>query len=178
MKECSRCKQIKPFEDYYRRSVVECSTRKQKLQSNCKECMKEAKRRFRSDPKKWARELKQRREWRKRNPEIAKQQDRNRLLKGKFGITEAEYERRVIEQKGLCAICGQPEKAVLSGKVKNLAVDHCHETDTVRGLLCCSCNRGIGMFRDNSDLLLAAADYLQRHNGYKTPKHNWKRGRA
>jgi hypothetical protein len=48
------------------------------------------------------------------------------------------------------------------GRKLRLNVDHCHVTGKVRGILCNSCNNGLGRFRDNPDLLLKAADYLQQ----------------
>ena len=77
-------------------------------------------------------------------------------LRNKYGITLEEYEAMFNAQQGLCAICGEPQNNKL------LSVDHDHDTDIVRGLLCDSCNRGIGMFLDNPDYLLAAAAYLIR----------------
>ena len=59
---------------------------------------------------------------------------------------------------GLCLICKKPPL----GKHTRLGVDHCHATGRVRGLLCNRCNRAMGMFEDDPDLLVAAAAYLQR----------------
>jgi len=56
-----------------------------------------------------------------------------------------------------CAICGgQPTNG------RRLAIDHCHETDEIRGLLCNKCNLLIGHARDSVDILRAAIDYLAR----------------
>jgi hypothetical protein len=60
-------------------------------------------------------------------------------------------------QEGRCAICKSP----LSEGQKGHAVDHCHTTGTVRGLLCPSCNLGLGKFRDDPQLLSEAVRYLQ-----------------
>lgn len=51
------------------------------------------------------------------------------------------------------------------GKPRTLAVDHDHETGCLRGLLCEGCNRGIGLLRDDPDLLRRAADYIERFRG-------------
>lgn len=61
-------------------------------------------------------------------------------------------------QGGRCAIC--PKKVSLDGKA--LSVDHCHTSGKIRGLLCSECNRGIGYFTDNPELLEAAAAYLKK----------------
>jgi hypothetical protein len=65
-------------------------------------------------------------------------------------------------QKGLCAICELPETEVDAkyGNIKWLAVDHCHKTNKIRGLLCSKHNRGIGQLTDDPYLCLAAATYL------------------
>lgn len=76
-------------------------------------------------------------------------------LKRKFGIGLEEYKKMLDDQKGVCKICGQVDI-----NNKQLAVDHCHTTGHIRGLLCGSCNRGIGYFRDSQDILLKAVKYL------------------
>lgn len=82
-----------------------------------------------------------------------------------YGITPADYQRMLVEQGHRCAICRQPETFVLRGKVKNLSIDHDHATGRVRGLLCGSCNSGIGYFREHPDILRAAIDYLSASEG-------------
>jgi Recombination endonuclease VII len=84
------------------------------------------------------------------------------LKHGPLGITIDVYQRLFEAQGGLCAICKRPETSMRNGKVKWLAVDHCHETDVVRGLLCEGCNRGIGMMQDDAGRLRAAADYVEK----------------
>ena len=56
--------------------------------------------------------------------------------------------------------CGSAESMVFNGKVKRIAIDHCHLTGVVRGLLCHSCNTGLGYFNDNWVLLDNALEYL------------------
>jgi Autographiviridae endonuclease VII len=73
----------------------------------------------------------------------------------KFGITEDQYHGMFDRQLGLCAICHKPENDI------KLAVDHCHDTGKVRGLLCKRCNMGIGLLGDNPDTLISAAMYLK-----------------
>lgn len=73
-----------------------------------------------------------------------------------FKFTDEEYEALVAKQQGLCAICGS---TCSSGR--NLAVDHCHKTGKVRGLLCGNCNRAIGQLGDDPERIERAASYLR-----------------
>jgi hypothetical protein len=85
---------------------------------------------------------------------------RNEWLRSQYGITAAEYDAMLAEQAGVCRICGRPEVRVRQGKVLRLAVDHCHKTGAVRGLLCIDCNTGLARFKDDPELLKAAIAYL------------------
>lgn len=86
------------------------------------------------------------------------------LMYSRYGITAAEYRALAEQQNGRCAICGRGDNGVdRKGKPKRLAVDHDHETDRVRALLCGNCNTGLGLFGDDPDTLRAAADYLDHH---------------
>jgi hypothetical protein len=100
------------------------------------------------------------REYRSRNPDTF----RNIDLKRNYGITLAEYNSILEKQGGVCAICGKPESAKdsNSGVARNLAVDHCHETGRVRGLLCTGCNTAIGKLTHDDGTLEAAKAYLRR----------------
>ncbi len=83
--------------------------------------------------------------------------------KKKYGITPEQYDELLALQRGVCAICGQPERSkTRNGHVKALAVDHDHETGEVRGLLCDNCNRGLGHFKDDAERLAAAVAYLRK----------------
>lgn len=77
-------------------------------------------------------------------------------LKKKYGITADHYEQMMSDQDGKCALCGRV------GNVggKRLAVDHCHATGRVRGLLCNTCNTMLDNAQDNVDLLMSAAAYI------------------
>lgn len=74
--------------------------------------------------------------------------------KSQIEFTVEEYADLLELQGGRCAICRR-----WPGK-RRLAVDHCHATGTVRGLLCMRCNAGLGLFRDDFEAMQAAADYL------------------
>lgn len=81
----------------------------------------------------------------------------------KFGLTLDGYQSLHDAQNGACACCGLPETDRRAGVTRWLAVDHCHSTGAVRGLLCSNCNQGLGRFRDDPALLRKAAEYLERH---------------
>jgi hypothetical protein len=85
-------------------------------------------------------------------------------LKRKYDLPPEVYDYSVIKQLNLCGICGDPETTERNGRVKALAVDHCHDTGIVRGFLCSACNLALGKMRDNPAHLRAAADYLDAHN--------------
>lgn len=61
----------------------------------------------------------------------------------------------VVEPSDSCAMCGREE---------DLCIDHCHETGKVRGVLCRTCNSGIGMLNDDPDLVEEALTYLRKHS--------------
>jgi len=77
-------------------------------------------------------------------------------LKREYCVSLEEVEAVEKYQKHRCAICKRP---VTDFKTR-LAIDHCHTTGLVRGLLCWHCNRAIGGFRDDIDKIIAAAAYL------------------
>ena len=97
-------------------------------------------------------------------PEWVKAKDR--MLRRNFGIGWEQYQQIFEQQSGKCCICGQPEQTKRSATYRGenlqllLAVDHDHVTGKVRGLLCGTCNRGIGYLRENPVFLAAAIIYL------------------
>jgi hypothetical protein len=86
----------------------------------------------------------------------------NNLLK-RYGLTADDYEQLLAAQDGKCAICGMTSgwRHRQSGERKKLAVDHCHETGRVRGLLCDRCNTAIGKLNHDPALLQKAIEYLR-----------------
>lgn len=85
-----------------------------------------------------------------------KRRQRSELIK-KFGIHADQYEAIAKEQNYVCAICKKPDPCN-----RALAVDHCHTTQKVRGLLCVNCNMALGNFQDNIEYLRAAIEYMER----------------
>ncbi len=80
-----------------------------------------------------------------------------RFIQKTYEFSWEEYERMFNAQGGKCAIC---ESKVSSARTSRLFVDHSHETFKVRGLLCSSCNHGLGQFKDSPKLLGRAIKYL------------------
>ena len=106
-------------------------------------------------------------QWRDDNRDNKALQDRMRLL-AKYGLTQEIYDDIMAKQGNACAICfGKDSGGIRSS---HLVVDHDHSCcpdegscgNCVRGLLCHSCNRGIGQFSDDPDSLESAARYLRR----------------
>lgn len=79
------------------------------------------------------------------------------------GWTLERYDRKLVEQKGRCMLCGQLPKPDGVRAASKLHADHDHETFAPRDLLCGNCNSGLGYFHDDPVLLRAAADYIERH---------------
>lgn len=73
---------------------------------------------------------------------------------------------KTLEHINECQICNK----YITGKYRN--IDHDHNTGNIRGILCNNCNLGIGLFKDNQNLLKEAARYLS-HNGEFTPEMNY-----
>ena len=85
---------------------------------------------------------------------------KSRALLRTYGIDLDEYNRLLEAQGGRCAICRTPDPGPKRSNAElkpSFAVDHDHQTDQVRGLLCEKCNRGLGQFNDNPEHLEAAA---------------------
>lgn len=86
---------------------------------------------------------------------------RRSFLKKTYGLSLEDYDRMHRACGGLCQICRRPETAKHGNKLRVLCVDHDHETKIVRGLLCSSCNRGLGYLGDEALRLRAAVQYLE-----------------
>lgn len=78
----------------------------------------------------------------------------------KYGITPELHAQLFFEQKGVCAICKDLARSKKGDGQRGLVVDHDHETGEVRGLLCSSCNTGIGFLGDEQEWLTRAAKYV------------------
>ena len=103
------------------------------------------------------------------NPEKFKDYGARHRLRVRFGITLEQWKQMFEEQGGLCYICRMPETVVNRlGEPKRLSLDHNHKTGAIRHLLCDHCNRGLGSFRDNPELLREAANYIEQVKDVQT----------
>lgn len=147
-KRCRTCREVKPLTpEFFPRD----KNQPDGFQGWCKGCKQKA----------------QRAEY-ARNPE----KYREKQMISKFGMTYADYDRMLEAQGGKCAICGSTDSRgrghwtpkSYHRSVEMLHIDHDYNTGEVRQLLCGSCNRGIGLFGDDIELLEKAAEYLRKHN--------------
>lgn len=90
------------------------------------------------------------------NPEFRKNA-RKSNLKRQYGMTPEEYDQMLEEQDGRCKICGTHQSELK----RRLAIDHCHKSGKIRGLLCADCNTGIGHLKDDPKILEKAKQYLE-----------------
>jgi hypothetical protein len=149
-KICTKCDTNKPISEYGLDSRMRCGHK-----AMCKSCVA-----------KWAREHRKRnpdirkkqveyaKQWRANNPERHAFNHKTSGLK-KYGLTVESYQQLLDSQSGLCAIC--------ESVPVNPHVDHDHDTGKVRGILCGTCNSGIGYLKDNSSIVEKAALYLKNH---------------
>lgn len=101
------------------------------------------------------------REQKKQTPEgraLLAAEDRRRNLKRNYGLTVEQVDALWERQGRACAICSTDLPTVQDGHI-----DHCHETNKVRGLLCMMCNVGLGSFKENIKALRRAAAYIRLH---------------
>jgi hypothetical protein len=130
LRRCAKCKVFKSTNAFYKNKEATDG-----LYSYCKECSKQ-------------RVLSYRR------TEAGKQVAKRAEIKHTYGVSDQQFKALLKKQCGLCAICGKPFGD------SSPCVDHCHRTQKVRGLLCSSCNKGLGFFLDNPTILSLAIIYL------------------
>lgn len=109
-------------------------------------------------------------EWHKKHPEHAKaskerfyakypggraEHRRAAALKHNYDLSVEDYEKLLRKQRGLCAICREPESVTYKGKGRRFNVDHDHNTGQIRGLLCMACNCKLSTIEDTVFLKLA-----------------------
>lgn len=95
--------------------------------------------------------------WYARNRERHIENTRRSKIKREYGLSEEDYKKLIETQRNCCAICGTDFDSL----PRKPDIDHDHKTGKVRGLLCWTCNGGLGQFNDDSKLLKSAINYLE-----------------
>lgn len=140
---CASCETFKPWDSFSDKRAKRYKDRKdvkthQIKQPTCKECAAQSTK-----------------EWNEKNKATAK----HRYLLRQYGMTEEEYNFRIIAQENKCILC-EKEFNHSTWCGDSPVVDHCHTHGHVRGILCNECNRGLGYFKDSPKALIKAAEYL------------------
>lgn len=164
MKRCCTCKDEKPLDEFGRNAHSPDG-----LQKRCLVCARAAsadyylrnKDKAQQASRSWQDRNKdhvyaKRKEWREANPDRLTAYRRRSHLASR-GLSSLEFDHMVETQGGCCALCGA---------LSRLCIDHDHSCckkgcpKCVRALLCSSCNTGLGLFKDDPTLLIAASNYL------------------
>lgn len=139
-KKCGACREVKPVSEFYKDAA-----RKDGLLYRCKMCQK---------AKSGSTEVLEARRKHYRTPTGKNNHFRWHLKR--YGISLDDWHQMLVAQSGRCAACSDP----LSPETKHVHVDHCHDTDRVRGLLCAPCNRAEGFLRSDPGRALNLVAYL------------------
>lgn len=156
MKRCSKCKQHKPFDEYF-----ESVRYVDGLNCQCKSCHNESSKKWRkANPDKARAAVKR---WEIANPEKVKAkslarrgnlQHHRKAQCRNYNLTVEKFESILAHQNKKCAIC----EVIMAPP----CTDHDHSTGKVRALLCLNCNSGIGKLKDSTELLRRAIKYLEQ----------------
>jgi hypothetical protein len=174
MKHCSRCGKLKDEREFSKN--ITCLDG---LQRYCKTCSNEITIEYNDkNPKKRKETTKKYRnnndqeikenanKYRNKNRDVVRKRVKNSALKRKYGITLEQKNQMVIDQNGLCASCGDP----LGIDPNNICVDHCHETNQVRKILCRKCNWALGAMSEDPVKILGLLNYAKYCNDLRKNK--------
>lgn len=102
--------------------------------------------------------------WVKKHPEQVSKYSRRSKIENGYGLPIEEYEKMLKKCKGKCEICGRVPDIIdnRTGLPRNLHIDHDHETDEVRGLLCSRCNTAIGSLGEDINVVKKLLVYLKK----------------
>lgn len=154
-KLCITCKRKKLLKEFYKNSL-----NKDGYANQCKKCKVEYMKDLNSRPESKARINVAAKRY--RQSDKGKKYHKDFKFRQRYGITLKIYEQMVLSQENRCAICKE-----IADK---LVVDHDHETGKVRALLCEPCNVGIGLFKESSVTLKAAAVYVEHHKSFTSER--------
>jgi hypothetical protein len=170
LKICTSCYVGRPLKDFrLNKRVLASGVVRLYRTSPCRICRRKRERKQRADmtgvPQK-----SERVKYRRRKPRevesighrVHTEKTHAQHLRWTYGLSLETYNEIYDHQQGRCAICQRKPHQIPSPHRRRLVVDHDHETDRVRGLLCHDCNLALGLFRDRLDLLKAALTYLDR----------------
>lgn len=134
-RRCNKCGETKPVSEFYK------DRQNGSKRYECKGCHLEY----------------YRNKWKDADPSYreARRESSRKYILSQYGLTPKDYHSMLEEQGFVCAICETKPEA------GNLAIDHCHKTGGVRGLLCKQCNSAIGILGDNPEGLGRALAYLE-----------------
>jgi phage FluMu protein Com len=141
-KRCSKCRKTKLLSEFHFHPNT-----KDGRSSHCKECQRNY------DAA------------RDRSGEKSKPKPLGYIVALTYGLTLDELNAMFTRQNNLCFICHKSETMKLKGKLKRLSVDHNHETDEVRALLCSRCNRILAEVGESVDYLQRLIDYINLFAG-------------
>tara|TARA_E500000318_G_C3494103_1_gene185615 strand:- start:44 stop:559 length:516 start_codon:yes stop_codon:yes gene_type:complete len=152
LKKCNDCGEEKPLTEFYKRNDRGSTS----YRGDCRVCIK-------AKQVTWQKKNRDKvnayhREQRRQKPH----QEKNRRLKHRFGITLQDYNNMLREQDNKCLICDI--EMTHDSERTRIVVDHCHTTEKVRGLLCSPCNKGLGHFYEDTEIMQRAIDYLLTHS--------------
>lgn len=151
VKRCRKCLVTKPVSEFFPHYARK-GGRDGKYKSYCKRCHTAINSEIRREKQSlYPSELVRQREY-----------SRDRRFRLRYGMSRAIFEEMLAEQGHQCAICHTKDP----GRLKIFAVDHNHVTNAIRGLLCERCNRALGLFRDDPEVLRQGAAYLEQHRNH------------
>jgi DNA-directed RNA polymerase subunit RPC12/RpoP len=131
---CSSCKEEKTVDKFYKNKSTKTG-----YSNQCQECRK-----------KWKPSLDQKERYNERT--------RNWNRKKLSGFSKEDFDNKLIEQGYRCAICNTNNPGAT-----NWHADHDHKTGKKRGVLCHKCNTGLGLLKDDVEILCAAIEYLHHY---------------
>lgn len=142
LKKCSKCKLEKQLSEFHNNRA-----QKDGKDNNCQQCCRS---RYHRDKVK---RLAKRKAYYEKNKEVIS------IKNNRAGASLDKFNQLFLDQEGKCAICGLHQEQM----PRRIAVDHNHDTGEIRGLLCDTCNRGLGLLRDNIEVLENAIKYLKKY---------------
>ena len=157
-KICTKCEQEKELSEFSKnKHKNKHKNGKSYVRGTCKKCNNERARGYRkANPERY-----------KKYDEMPYRKTNERKLyslrydlKRHYNITPEDRVELMDKQKGCCKICGNSLINPRFNK-NDLNIDHDHRTGEIRGLLCSTCNTGLGQFQDSTDLLRKAIAYLE-----------------